>query len=139
MVRVRMFTAAAVCFLTGCIAIYSKRPVEITVTSAETGRPVADLPVSVSYPAMMVLNVPREVKGVTDKDGRVVLPVADFDNGSIHVHAGDYGHFIEPEQVRNGGATGTAAWESAPATPKVFLRLVPQRPSFAQRVFGWTR
>jgi hypothetical protein len=112
-----MLAAAAVCSLTGCLAVYSKRPVEITVTSAETGRPVADLPVTVNYTAMMVLNIPREVKGVTDKDGRVVLPVADFNRGGIHVDAGDYGHFLEPEQVRNGGTKETT---------KGFLRLVPQ-------------
>jgi hypothetical protein len=130
MVRARMLAASFVCSLTGCLAVYSQRPVEITVTSAETGRPVPDLPVSVNYAAMMVLNIPRDVKGVTDKDGRVVLPVADFSGGPIHVNAGDYGHFLEPEQVRNGGTKETAAGS---------LRLVPQRPSFAQRVFGWVR
>src|SRR5262249_27925095 len=91
MVRCRTFafvTATLACSLTGCLAIYSKRPVEVVVTSIDPGQPVPDLPVSVDYfyaPLAYfgphVLNVPEEVSGVTDGNGRVVLPIADFEGG----------------------------------------------------------
>lgn len=149
---ITVVTAALGCSLTGCLAIYSKRPVEVVVTDADTGQPVADLPVIVDYfkltleyPAVGPLNVPEGVRGVTDANGRVVLPIADFGHGSIRLQAGSYGSSIEPETVRKGGTVTTNDWSllgilapepRATKTQKVVLQLIPQRRSFAHRLFG---
>src|SRR4051794_8851553 len=109
MVRSRgmaIVTVALGCSLTGCLAIYSKRPVEVVVTDANTGQPVAGLPVSVDYLSMClnyfgphVLNIPEKQSAVTDTNGRVILPIADFDDGSIRLQAGSYGSCIKAETV----------------------------------------
>ena len=102
MVRCRMLAVAAAglgCSMTGCLAIYSTRPVEVVVTRADTGEPVPDLPVSVTYVYMLVPNPPKNVSGTTDANGRVVLPIADFDSGPIHFQAGDFFRSIKPETV----------------------------------------
>jgi hypothetical protein len=138
-------TAALSCSLTGCLAVYSKRPVEVVVTDADTARPVADLPVSVRYdPGMPAwyfaprpLNIPQEVSGVTDANGRVVLPLADFGSGSIRLDAGRRVCCIHPETVREGGSVTAAGYPpEIDGTSKVILQLVPQRRSLAHRLFG---
>ena len=150
MVRPRGLTTLTValsCSLTGCLAVYSTRPVEVIVTSAETGQPVANLPVAVDYPLFYahyfgprVLNMPKEAGSVTDENGRIVLPIADFGCGPIRLRAGDYGSSIKPDQVREGGMVAPDYWAFGPEkTPKVILQLVPQRRSFAQRLFDSLR
>jgi hypothetical protein len=125
--------AAISCSMTGCLAIYSKRPVEVIATDAATGQPVAQLPVSVSYAGMLILNNPKKEEGVTDENGRLLLRMADFESGAIDLRAGDYGRTINPEIVRKGGIVETAIRETQTATPKVILRLTPQHRSFAVR------
>jgi hypothetical protein len=141
MVEWRAFAVLAAALSTvqsGCLAIYSTRPVEVTVTNADTGKPVANIPVTVEYVGMLILNVPKKAEGVTDEHGRLLLPIADFDNGPIHLQAGGWGRSINPETVRYGSIVDTGDWSGGSvSTPKIIMQLVPQRRSLAQRMFGW--
>jgi len=129
--RIAFILIAAWCVsATGCMALYSTRPVEIIATNAETGQPVANLPVSVKYEYLLVLNAPKEASGVTNANGRVILTVADFSNGDIFLQVGDYWNNIRPTLVRDGGVVTAEMWAAPATTPKITLRLVPQRPSF---------
>jgi hypothetical protein len=122
---------------TGCLAVYSTRPVEVVVTREDTGEPVADLPISVTYGYMLVANPPTNTHGSTDASGRVVLTIADFDSGSIHLQAGDFGSSIRAEKVRAGGPVTTARWsDQAADAPKVRMQLVSDKRSLLERLCG---
>lgn len=92
--------------LTGCIAFYSTRPVEIQVNDSKSSEPVSHAHVSVRYLYALVLNAPSAAAGNTDAAGIVVLPIADFDNGRIVIGAEDTEFDIEPASVRDGGSPG---------------------------------
>jgi hypothetical protein len=134
---VALLAAALTCSMTGCLAIYSTRPVEVTAINAETGQPVANLPINVRYSSMLG-NLPTNASSITDATGRAVLPIADFQNGPISICGGGYESLLSPEMVRNGGmvVTGQRNPDST-ITPKVNLQLVPQPSSFFLRLFGW--
>jgi hypothetical protein len=77
--------------------------VVITVTNPNTGEPQSNVEVAVSYRFMGVANPPRDARGVTDKDGKVILEIADFTQGGIQLDVGDSVFMLEPEVVREGG------------------------------------
>jgi hypothetical protein len=83
----------------GCWS-YSYRPVEVTVTHHDTGKPAVGVPVRAYYLGMMVLNLPKAVEGVTDANGRVILSIADcgacFDIDKT-------GYYAERSYIRDGG------------------------------------
>jgi hypothetical protein len=115
------------CTGSGCLAFYSKRPVEIVVTEPETGLPVSNIPVSVDYLYMGVLNAPKEANGKTDKNGRVILSLADFDKGIIFLKAGNREFYVWKETVRQGGVLTQG--QPAPQTdgkPNVAVKLFPR-------------
>src|SRR5947209_3264744 len=87
----------ATCTLSGCLAFYSTRPVEVIVTREGSLEPVANLPVTVNYPQMLILNAPKSAMGKTDQQGKVVLPLADFYNGPIQLQAGNSPFFVDRE------------------------------------------
>jgi hypothetical protein len=109
----------------GCTARYTVRPVEVVVTSPTTGEPVADAPVSVRYGFMMVTNPPEAAVGRTDANGRVVLPIADFDRGCISLEAAGNSFPLDALTVRSCGPLKRWAPESDKDKPEVAVRLVP--------------
>src|SRR5436189_145899 len=88
MVDRRMFALVFLSSMTGCVTASTTRPVDVFVTRADTGQPAPDVPVRVSYRSLLVFNCPKDVDGVTDAAGRVVLSVADFP-GPIVLRAGE--------------------------------------------------
>jgi hypothetical protein len=109
------------------VAVYSKRPVEIAVTREDNGQPVANLHVEIDYAAILCLNIPATVDGVTDEQGRVLLPVADFEYGPVHLRVGDFGATLDVDTIRNGGIVNTTRWVSdVEEKPRLTVRLVPR-------------
>ncbi len=92
------FSALTACSA-GCWS-YSYRPVEVTVTHEDTGKPAQGVPVRAYYLGMMVLNLPQAVEGVTDVDGRVILSIADC---GAHFNVGDTRYYAEGAYIREGG------------------------------------
>src|SRR5439155_4799368 len=127
MVDRRMFALVFLSSMTGCMTASPTRPVDVFVTRADTGQPAADVPVRVSYRALLVLNGPKDVDGVTDAAGRVVLSLADF-AGSIVLRAGDTTFPLERDAVRKGGVLTSQATPDAKSTPTYSVRLVPRPP-----------
>jgi hypothetical protein len=125
------------------MAFYTSRPVEITATYCDTGKPASNVAVDVECWGMLVLNVPKKVGGVTDNQGKLTLRMADFEKGSMLLTAGINEYPLPPELVRNGGPL-THGWQlsmyaSIPASMEI--RLAPQ-PTLLERVFApcmWTR
>jgi len=110
----------------GCVAFYSTRPVEVTVLDPGSEEPVYNVPVSVKYHQIMVLNPPEAVHGTTDQSGVVVLRMANFENGVIEVLAGDTKFLLTGKMVRKGGVfkDGQLHWRSKDPAP-FELRLTP--------------
>lgn len=67
---------AALACQSGCIAWYTKAPVDLLVLDAETNEPIAGAKVGVHYAYMLMLNVPKDPHALSDHDGRAVLSVA---------------------------------------------------------------
>jgi hypothetical protein len=101
-IRLVGFLVLLSCAAPGCLALYSTRPVTITVVDPDSDRPLANVPVVVEYRSMGVLNTPNDVKGVTDANGRVTLPMSDFDDGVMLLKAGGGKFALSPEMVCNG-------------------------------------
>jgi len=135
---VNLLVAALGCSSTGCLSMYSTRPVEIVATNAKTGQPVANLTVQVDYSnQLLLLNCPIKANGVTDEKGRTYISIADFEAG-ISVYAAGYESHIDPEVVRNGGSvTLKPETRDTDNGLKVKLQLFPQPSSLFQRFFGW--
>ena len=132
-----MLCLALVSVENGCISIHSQRPVEINVTDGESGKPLTNLPVTADYTGMMVLNIPRGVKGTTDENGRVVMRLTDFERGPIHLVAGNTGSSIDPRTVREGGTVENAPWKENDHDHKnIIMKLVPQKRTMAFMMFG---
>jgi hypothetical protein len=135
--RVLSLVAAALgCFSTGCLDVYSTRPVEVIVTRTDTGEPAAGVPVKVFYLAMFALNQPRDVEGTTDATGRVTLPMADFRCGP-DLRAGTTMYGVESDTVREGGPlTYKPTANPEEPIPTYSVRLVPRRQSLVNRLLG---
>lgn len=92
--------------LAGCGNSYTTRPTEISITQFQTNQPAAGLDVKVMYSGwLFVENVPQDVSGKTDREGKVVLPVADFKKGAVNLKVGDpwaY-YLITPQVAQRGG------------------------------------
>ena len=88
--------------LPGCLALYSTRPVTITVVDPDSDQPLANVPVKLQYEHVMVANAPLSQDGMTNEKGRVTLPVADFDYGVILLRAGNSEFTLSPKDVREG-------------------------------------
>jgi hypothetical protein len=85
-------TATAVLLLitSGCIiptvSLHSTKEVEISITEAESGKPVGPLPIHVVYCTDTVtplylhveLRQPPELRAETDESGKAVIPLADY-------------------------------------------------------------
>ncbi len=113
----------------GCAAKYTMRPVEVVVTNPKTNQPVANVPVSVGYSFFMVPNPPTQAEGTTDENGRVLLPIADFAAGGIHLTAGGNRFPLDALRVRSGGAIRRWVPDSDKTQPEVVVRLVPRTSS----------
>lgn len=139
MVQCRMFAILAAflsCQTTGCLAVYSTRPVDVVVTRTDTGQPAANVPVKVSYMSMMVLNKPKDVEGATDATGRVLLPMADFSCGK-YLQVGTTKFAVETDTLRDGGLlTYKPSANPEEPIPTYAVRLVPRQRSLIQRVLG---
>ena len=96
--------------LLGCVAAFRHEtlPARITIAEQDTGRVLPAVPVSVGYLVdayhyVYIHNRPEAVKGETSADGSVVLPVADFEYGTVF-GAAEYARVeLAPDQVRSGG------------------------------------
>jgi hypothetical protein len=100
--RLAWFVAFIIGTAPGCLALYSTRPVTITVVDPESDRPLANVPVKLQYEHVMVANAPLSQDGMTNEKGRVALPVADFDYGVILLRAGNSEFTLSPKDVREG-------------------------------------
>jgi hypothetical protein len=130
-----LVVAALGCSSTGCLDVYSTRPVDIIVTRTDTGQPAADVPVKVYYMSMMMLNQPRDVEGTTDATGRVTLPMADF-LGGPYLRAGTTPFWVPVDTVRDGGLlTYKPTAHPEEPIPTYSVRLIPRRRSFFQILF----
>jgi hypothetical protein len=92
--------------LVGCGPSYTVRPMEISVNTYESSQPVTEVDVKVIYSAwLFVDDVPQDVAGRTDKDGKVILPVGDFKEGAVNLKIGNpWSYFnVTPEVARHGG------------------------------------
>ncbi len=74
----------------------------------------------------MVPNPPEQAEGTTDENGRVVLEMADFDHGEIHVTAGGNRFPLDALRVRGGGTLRRWVPDSDKTHPEVAVRLVPR-------------
>jgi len=84
----------------GCgILLYSHYPSQVTVRDAETHAPILGASVSVFYPYMMELNLPKVASVVTDQQGVAKLSVADLDFQIWRFNASGY---VGQEQRRGG-------------------------------------
>ncbi len=132
-----VLAALAACTLSGCLAFYSTRPVEVLVTRENSLEPVADLPVSVTYMGMLILNTPKQVAGKTDEQGKAVLPLADFDDGLILLQAGNNRFYLAPDIIRKGGTlTKGEPVFGTDGRPPVSIKLIARPCSFFQRFFS---
>jgi hypothetical protein len=118
------FLVALLCCCPGCLACYTTRTVDVTLTSRNTGQPLVNTPVKVAYACMFILNAPQSVSATTDNKGSASLRMADFRNGIILVSAGDDAHpypddyiRVDPSTVREGGVL---------ALPQMLIRLTPR-------------
>jgi hypothetical protein len=125
----------------GCLACYTKRPVEIVVTDTNTSQPVANLPVKVEYFAMSVLFTPSSVEGVTNENGIVVLTLAEFKNGIMHLDI-DEGkdrngieYSLNDKMIRDGAILNSPNRTFGQPEPAISIRLSPRRPSWFYRMF----
>jgi hypothetical protein len=127
-----LFWLAVSVSATGCVAVYSTRPVEITVLDPASKSPVANVPVSVKYHQMLVVNPPQPAKGTTDASGLVTLPVASFEGGLfggvVEVDAGDTKLLLTRALLQNGGVfeTGQLDWRSGDSAP-FLIGLKPEK------------
>jgi hypothetical protein len=110
---------------TGCVAVYSSRPMEITVLDPATKTPVSNVPVTVKYRQVMVLNPPQPAKGTTDTSGTVTLPMAGFEGGLygglIEVDAGDTKLLLTRALLKKGGIFDTGQLDVRSDDPAPFL------------------
>jgi hypothetical protein len=127
----------------GCVvptvSLHSFRDVAISISEADSGKPVASLPFRVHYeyyPAdspivyHLELRTPHEVQAETDGSGRAVVKLADYAwTTLLEVHDKERGFhalfILSKEVVRNGGTISGGS-------PRLNLELQPvKRPNKA--------
>lgn len=116
-----LFLAAACAPLAGC-RTHITRPVDVIVTHADTGEPAAGVPVEAKYLGLILdFRIrPDKAAGTTDADGRVTLPLGDFD-GLDTLSVGTDCWAFWAAHVREGGALDRSEmWDP----PKYHVRLV---------------
>jgi len=118
----------ASCAGSGCMAVYSTSPAEFVVTAADSGKPVANLPITVSYLHNVTVGAPSPVNGTTDEQGRVILPVADGQNFfPMSLQAGNRTFQLEGNILRDGGVlTEWPSSANACVEQKVTVRIGPR-------------
>jgi hypothetical protein len=118
----------ASCGSSGCLAVYSTCPADFVVTATDSGKPLANLPVTVSYLHSVTVGAPEPVNGTTDQQGRVVLPVADSKNFfPMSLQVGNRTFQLDPNIVQDGGVL--TEWQSsanACVQQKITVRLGPR-------------
>jgi hypothetical protein len=120
------FLALVIGAAPGCLALYSTRPVTITVVDPESDRPLANVPVNLRYAHVMVANAPQSQDGVTNEKGRVTLPVADFDYGVILLRAGNSEFTLSPKDVHEGAFFEKGyPYKTDTTLPEVAVELCP--------------
>jgi hypothetical protein len=123
-----LLLSAGVCAFAGCAALDPKYPMEVQVSSALTGEPLAGVPVSTDYTGK-VADWPEGDSGVTDRDGRLLLPVADFNRGVTTLHVGEESVLLGNDVVREGFSTKPNG--DKPIEKAYRVRLTPKPPSVA--------
>jgi hypothetical protein len=144
------FSAAVlgVVFLTvGCViptvSMHSMRDVAVTVSDAESGKPVGSLPFRVVYgynptDSPVVFHVefrtPAEVRGRTDESGRAVVKLADYAwNIVLTVDDKERGYYadiwLDKRLIQRGGVVESPAAEwNAHHYPSLRFMLEPVKP-----------
>ena len=109
-VRVSVLSLAVSFSTFGCVAIFRHEtlPARITIAERDTGRVLPAVKVTVGYLVdayhyLYIHNRPEAAKGETNADGWVVLPVADFEYGTVFGAAAYAQVELTPAQVRSGG------------------------------------
>lgn len=81
----------------GCVAIYSKKSIGVLVLDAETGKPIREASVGVSYhpqgidlPWALTMNKPDGMRVTTNAHGEAKISVAKFSKIQWSVGAPDY-------------------------------------------------
>jgi hypothetical protein len=123
---------------TGCLALYSKRNVDIYVTRTDTGEPAVGVPVDVQYLFMFILNPPNRAEATTDSAGKVKLSLADFGDGGI-LKAGTTEYHAPVNTIRFGGKLEyKASANPDEPVPTYAVRLVPRWRSNLESLVGMT-
>jgi hypothetical protein len=113
-------------FLSGCVVVsmHQYRPVEVSVRRKDTGKPLANASVRVTYDTPIgygvyyVLRVPGPVSGTTDEHGAVILPMADYTHAIRLFVNGRYFGVDRDLVVRGGMALGDRKYFPSPPPPK---------------------
>src|SRR5262245_27923402 len=74
-----LLVTLASCTASGCVAFHTTSPVEMVLAHTESGQPVANQQVSLSYKHHMFQGAPGSITDHTDDRGRVVLHIADVE------------------------------------------------------------
>ena len=103
----RTLLVVIVCGILGtCGHSYMMKPTEIAVTDLNSGQPAQNLDLKVIYSGWLFEeNVPQDATGRTNQQGKVVMSIAEFTQGAIHVKLGEpWAYYrVSPEAVRQGG------------------------------------
>ncbi len=131
-----LLAAMLCCPALGCFAVYSTRPVDVLVTRTDTNEPAVGVRVNARYLFMLLLNPPEYASGVTDSEGLVTLPLADFDGCIMQAGTTKYG--VPADKVREGGHLEykPSANPDEPV-PEYAIQLIPRKLTLGQRLFGW--
>lgn len=96
--------------LSGCVgySMHSMHDVSVEVTDYKTNKPHSNLEVSVkydydSYGWFYFANTPDPVSGITDHNGKVILPIADYRYRIIMRVSGQPTGELDKILVRKGG------------------------------------
>ena len=121
----------ASCTASGCVAFHTTRPVELVLAHAESGQPVANQQVSLSYKRHMFQGAPGSITDHTDDRGRVVLHIAEVEF-NLALQVGRATFSIDREIVRTGGALNYSDDQE-----NLSLRVIPRTPTLIERLFGF--
>jgi hypothetical protein len=127
---------------TGCIiptvSTHTTRNVAILLTEIDSGKPAVGVPVHVVYASDFLtpvflhveLRVPREVMAETDREGRAIIPLADYRLTYLSISTNDWRSrcfFLKKEVIREGGTVEEPQSEVPPGVARLRLFLQPAR------------